>query len=72
MSRLPLVQLDWFYRTNLTVHPFHWNYVVLLIENLNEAPITSDQIAAWTRKGPTLSKVMQYIMLGWPSQVESE
>ena len=38
--------------------------LVLLIENLNEAPITSDQIAEWTQKDPILSRVMQHIMLG--------
>ena len=46
--------------------------LVLLIDSFNEAPITSDQIAVWTQKDPVLSKVMQFIMLGWPESVESE
>ena len=32
----------------------------------------SNQIAGWTHKDPTLSRVMQHIMLGWPATVESE
>ena len=43
--------------------------LVLLIDSFNEAPITSDQIAVWTKKDPVLSKVMQFIMLGWPESV---
>ena len=46
--------------------------LVLLIDSLNETPITSNQIAAWTQKDPVLSKVMQFIMLGWPESVASE
>ena len=44
--------------------------LVLLIKNLNKAPITSDQIAGWTHKDPTLCNII--IMLGWPATVESE
>ena len=64
MSRLPLPN-----QPSNTPVP---SELVLLIENLNEAPITSDQIAGWTQKDPTLSRVMQHIMLGWPATVESE
>ena len=46
--------------------------LVLLIKSFNEAPITSDQIAAWSKKDPTLSGVIQYIMLRWLLQVEGE
>ena len=64
MSRLPLPN-----QPSNTPVP---SELVLLIENLNEAPITSDQIAGWTQKDPILSRVMQHIMLGWPATVESE
>ena len=35
-----------------------------LVEKLDEAPITSVQIANWTKKDPVLAKVLQYIPLG--------
>ena len=64
MSRLPLPN-----QPSNTPVP---SELVLLIENFNEAPITSDQIAGWTQKDPVLSRVMQHIMLGWPATVESD
>ena len=45
--------------------------LVLMIEKLDEAPITSTQIANWTKKDPVLAKVSQYIQLGWSSQVDN-
>jgi len=42
---------------------------MLLIEKLDEAPITSVQIANWAKQDPVLAKVLQYILLGWPSIV---
>jgi len=32
--------------------------------------MTSVQIANWTKKDPVLAKVLQYILLGWPSRVD--
>ena len=46
--------------------------LVLLIENLDQASITANQIAAWTKNDPVLSKVMQYLMMGWSSAGEGE
>ena len=46
--------------------------LVLMIEKLDEAPISSKQISNWTQKDPLLSKVLQYIMLGWPEQADGE
>ena len=46
--------------------------LVLIIESLDEAPVTASQIAAWTQKDTVLSTVMQYIMLGWPASVKGE
>ena len=64
MSRLPLPN-----QPSSTPVP---SELVLLIENLDQAPITANQIAAWTKKDPVLSKVMQYLMMGWPSAGEGE
>ena len=46
--------------------------LVLMIERLDEAPITSAQIANWTKKDPILARVLQHILLGWPNKVDSE
>ena len=40
--------------------------VVLLVEGLQESPISTDQIRTWTRRDPLLSKVLSFIMRGWP------
>ena len=42
--------------------------LVLLIENLNSAPITANQIAVWTRRDRLLSRVLRYVQHGWPIQ----
>jgi len=62
MSRLPLSE-----KPASTPVPAE---VVLLIEKLDEAPITSVQIANWTKKDPILAQVLQYILLEWPSRVD--
>jgi len=41
---------------------------VLLIEKLDEGPV---QIANWTKQDPVLTKVLQFILLGWPSGVDN-
>ena len=46
--------------------------LVLMIEKLDEAPISSKQISSWTQKDPLLSKVLQYIMFGWPDKADGE
>ena len=57
MSRLPLPD-----KPTSTPVPAEF---VLMIEKLDKAPITSTQIANWTKKDPVLAKVSQYIQLGW-------
>ncbi len=46
--------------------------LVLMIEQMEEAPITAKQVAAWTRRDPVMAKVYQYIQDGWPTKVEDE
>ena len=46
--------------------------LVLMIEKSDDAPISSTQIASWTKTDLVLSKVFQYILLGWPRKVDSE
>ena len=46
--------------------------LVLMIEKLDEAPISSKQVATWTQRDHVLSRVHQYIMLGWPKEADDE
>jgi len=46
--------------------------LVLMIEQSDDAPISSTQITSWTKTGPVLSKVLQYILLGWPNKVDND
>ena len=39
--------------------------VVLLVEALEDAPMTYAQIQRWTKRDPLLSKVSQFILHGW-------
>ena len=59
LSRLPLAEVP----TNTTVPA----EVVLMIEELQDAPLTSTQIATWTRRDPLLAKVLRYVLEGWPT-----
>ena len=43
---------------------------VLLLEQIAESPISVDQIRTWTRRDPVFSRVHQFIMSGWPSQLD--
>ena len=46
--------------------------VVLMIEAIQEMPVTHQEIRKWTREDPLLSKVCQYILNGWPAHVKSD
>ena len=39
---------------------------------IDEMPVTADEIATATRNDPQLSRVYQYTMSGWPTQVSEE
>ena len=42
--------------------------LVLMIENLMDAPLIPHQIALWTTRDPFLSRVFWYPQEGWPQQ----
>ena len=61
LSRLPL------YKTSQnTPLPAE---LVLLMETIQDMPVSVDQIKTWTRKDPTLSRVMDQILSGWSDGV---
>ena len=44
--------------------------LVLLMEHLDDSPVTAHHIRVWTRRDPALSKVLQYVQHGWPSSYD--
>ena len=58
LSRLPLTEPD----EEKSEVPTE---VVLLVEALEDAPMTYAQIQRWTKRDPLLSKVSQFILHGW-------
>ena len=64
MSRLPLNEIPVEQQTPPEL--------VLMVESLQDAPITARQIAHWTALDPLLSKVCQYIRDGWPETRNKE
>ncbi len=46
--------------------------VVLLMEYLDDLPVTANDIRQETRKDPILSKVHQYLRVGWPKERDKE
>ena len=40
--------------------------LILLMEHLDDSPVTAQHVRTWTRKDPVLSTVLQYILHGWP------
>ena len=47
--------------------------LVLMMEALDgEMPVSSHQIKTWTRRDPTLSRVLQFVQKGWPATVKDE
>jgi len=45
---------------------------ILVMEHLANTPVSTKQINNWTRQDPLLSKVMHYVLHGWPKQVPTE
>ena len=45
---------------------------VLLLETLDESPVSSVDIQTWTRRDPALSRVLHYVERGWPDMPESD
>ena len=46
--------------------------VVLSLSVVNDTPITATKIAQWTARDPVLSKVLNFVLQGWPSVVDEE
>ena len=46
--------------------------LVLLMEHLEESPVTAQHIKTWTRRDPILSTVLQHVTEGWPDQDDPE
>ena len=46
--------------------------LVLMIEKLDEAPISAKQMAAWTQRDVVLSRVLRFMMLGWPKLADDD
>ena len=64
MNRLPLPETP-----KKTTVPAEF---VLMVENLDNAPITAKEIARWTQRDPLMSTVVRYILDGWPDSPTDE
>ena len=62
LSRLPLLEVP--AQTQTPPELF------LLMDHLNQSPITAEQISTWTRRDPSLSALLQ--KQGWPAQCPPE
>ena len=45
---------------------------VLLMEQVDQMPITAQMIKTWTRRDPILSRVQQFVQCGWPTSMPSD
>ena len=64
LSRLPLPEEP----ATTTKEP----ELVLLAEHLADSPVTASDIQLWTRRDSKLSKVLQYVQQGWPTEGDQE
>ena len=62
LSRLPLSQTQ----TESSTPP----EIVLLMDHLDDSPVTARHIRVWTRRDPILSKVVDFVERGWPGNVD--
>ena len=46
--------------------------LVLLMEHLEDSPVTAQHIRLWTRRDPVLSVIQNYVRHGWPDKVDSK
>ncbi|XP_029904245.1 LOW QUALITY PROTEIN: uncharacterized protein K02A2.6-like [Myripristis murdjan] len=46
--------------------------LVLMLDGMDDAPVTTEQVRHWTAKDVTLSRVHGYVLKGWPLTVEPE
>ena len=45
--------------------------LVLLLEHLEESPVTASDIKKFTRRDPVLSQVLQFVTQGWPNKCDT-
>ena len=45
--------------------------LVLLLQHLDESPITVNDIRKWTKRDPLLAQVLQFVEQGWPHKFDS-
>ena len=45
---------------------------ILLMEHLEGSPVHSGHIKEWTKRDPILSRVLRFILEGWPTKNNSE
>ena len=64
LSRLPLPEEP----ATTTKEP----ELILLAEHLPDSPVTASDIQLWTRRDSKLSKVLQYVQQGWPTEGDQE
>ena len=62
LSRLPLPQTP----ADTTIPA----ELVLMVEKLDDAPVTAKQVASLTRRDPLMAKVYRYIQEGWPVKTD--
>ena len=43
-----------------------------LLETINTSPVDATKIKLWTARDSVLSQVLQFVLQGWPSEVEEE
>jgi len=63
LSRLPLPTAP----TEVPLEP----ELVLLLQHLDESPVTVNDIRKWIRRDPLLAQVLQFIEQGWPHKCDS-
>ena len=64
VSRLPLPDVP----EETSVPP----ELVLMVETLNDSPVSPTQIARWTQQDKTLSRALLYTRQGWPDKVDAD
>ena len=64
LSRLPLQTLD----ESVPAVP----ETVLLLQQLDDGPFTSQQVKYFTARDPFLSQVLTFVLNGWPDQVNDD
>ena len=45
---------------------------VFLLETMSESPVSVAQVRSWTSRNPLLSRILQFILSGWPNRLQSK